>query len=73
MAGLVLTADPGGLEIGSALFKRGKAGFRTFKNKQFWDFPGGPVAKTLPFNAGGASSILGWGNEISRASSGQKS
>ena len=64
MADLVLTADPGGLEIGSALFQRGKAGFHTFN----WDFPGGPVAKTSPFYAGGTGSIPGWGAEISHAS-----
>ena len=25
-----------------------------------WDFPGGPVVKTLPFNAGSVGSIPGW-------------
>ena len=25
----------------------------------FWDFPGGPVVKTLPSNAGGVGSITG--------------
>ena len=28
------------------------------------DFPGCPVAKTLPSNAGGVSSIPGWGSKI---------
>ena len=32
------------------------------------DFPGGPVVKTSPFNAGGADSIPGWGAEIPHAS-----
>ena len=27
-------------------------------------FPGGPVVKNLPCNAGDAGSILGWGTEI---------
>ena len=29
-----------------------------------WDFPGGPVVKTSPSNAGG----MGWGAKISHAS-----
>ena len=29
--------------------------------KPIWDFPGGPVVKTLPFNAEGVSLIPGWG------------
>ena len=33
-----------------------------------WDFPGGPVVKTLPSNAGGAGLIPGWGAKIPRAS-----
>ena len=28
------------------------------------DFPGCPVAKTLPSNAGGVSSVPGWGSKI---------
>ena len=28
------------------------------------DFPGGPVLKSPPFNAGNAGSIPGWGTEI---------
>ena len=28
-----------------------------------WDFPGGPVVKTLPSNAGGAHLIPGWGTK----------
>ena len=32
------------------------------------DFPGGPVVKTLPSNAGGVGSIPGWGARIPQAS-----
>ena len=32
------------------------------------DFPGGPVVKTSPSNAGGAGSIRGWGAKIPHAS-----
>ena len=35
---------------------------------QYWDFPGGSVAKTLPSNAGGAGSISSWGSNIPHAS-----
>ena len=31
-------------------------------------FPGGPVVRTAPSNAGGAGSISGWGAKIPRAS-----
>ena len=31
------------------------------------DFPGGPVIKTLPSNAGGAGSITGWGTKSHKA------
>ena len=31
------------------------------------DFPGGPVVKTLPSNAGGVGSIPGWGTKIPHA------
>ena len=37
-----------------------------------WDFPGGPVVKTLPSNAGGAGSIPGQGAEIPHASGPRK-
>ena len=40
----------------TALFKRGS-----------WDFPGGPVVKTSPSNAGRAGSILGQGAKIPHA------
>ena len=33
----------------------------------FEDFPGGPVVKNLPSNAGATSSILGSGTKIPRA------
>ena len=33
----------------------------------YQDFPGGPVVKTLPSNAGGASSIPGQGDKIPHA------
>ena len=33
-----------------------------------WDFPGGPVVKTSPSNAGGAHLILGWGAGVPHAS-----
>ena len=35
---------------------------------EIWDFPGGPVVKTSPSNAGGAGSILGQGAKIPHAS-----
>ena len=38
------------------------------KNKRTWDFLGGPVVKTSPSNAGGASSIPGQGTKIPHAS-----
>ena len=31
------------------------------------DFPGSPVVKTMPSNAGGAGSIPGWGAKIPHA------
>ena len=35
----------------------------SFKHS-YRDFPGGPVVKTLPSNAGGAGSIPSWGAKI---------
>ena len=32
-----------------------------------WDFPGGLVVKSSPFNAGGAGSIPCWGAQIPNA------
>ena len=40
----------------------------TSKNKELWDFPGGPVVKTSPSNAGGVGSIPGQGAKIPHAS-----
>ena len=37
------------------------------KNLFFQDFPGGPVVKNPPSNAGDAGSIPGQGNKIPRA------
>ena len=34
------------------------------KNCHLWDFPGSPVVKSLPSNAGGAGSIPGQGPKI---------
>ena len=39
-----------------------------FKEQKKGDFPGGPVVKTLPSNAGGAGLIPGWGAKIPDAS-----
>ena len=36
------------------------------------DFPGCPVVKTLPSNAGGMSSIPGWGSKIPHVTQGSK-
>ena len=36
--------------------------------KKVRDFPGGPVVKTSPSNAGGTGSIPGWGAKIPHAS-----
>ena len=38
-----------------------------YKKWTIWDFPGSPVVKTLPSNAGGAGLIPGGGSEIPRA------
>ena len=37
------------------------------------DFPGGPMVKSLPCNARGMGSILGWENKIPSATKGLKS
>ena len=34
------------------------------KKFRFKDFPGGPMVKNSPCNAGNASSISGWGTKI---------
>ena len=35
--------------------------------EKIWDFPGGPVVKNPPSNAGDAGSIPGWGTKIPHA------
>ena len=45
-------------------------GKREFKICKFWDFPGGPVVKNLPSNAGDAGSIPGLGTKIPHAARG---
>ena len=47
-----------------AISVKWKTDLRTSK----WDFPGGPVVKTLPSNAGGVGSIPGWEAKIPHAS-----
>ena len=37
------------------------------KSIRTWDFPGGPVVRTLPSSAGGAGSIPGRGAKIPHA------
>ena len=39
-------------------------GEHPIKKNRVWDFPGGPVVKTLHFHAGGAGSIPGRGAKI---------
>ena len=46
------------------LFPRQRADLSSHSEYGSGDFPGGPVVKTLPSNAGNASSIPGWGAEI---------
>ena len=42
--------------------------FKKLKKKKIpWDFPGGPVVKNLPSNAGNMGSIPGQGTKISHA------
>ena len=42
------------------------------KQKQKWNFPGGPVVKNLLSNVGDASLIPGWGTKILSASWGSQ-
>ena len=42
------------------------------KNCHLWDFPGSPVVKSLPSNAGGAGSISGQEAKIPHASQRKK-
>ena len=37
------------------------------KTDTYGDFPGGPVIKNLPFNAGDTGAIPGWGTKIPQA------
>ena len=37
------------------------------KRLDIWDFPGGPVVKNPPSNAGDAGLIPGWGTKIPHA------
>ena len=39
----------------------------TFKIRAMRDFPGGPVVKNTPSNAGDVGSIPGWGTKIPHA------
>ena len=39
----------------------------TFKSLEFGDFPGGPMVKNLPSNAGDMGWIPGWGTKIPHA------
>ena len=43
-------------------------GVKSSEYKTWWDFPGGPVVKALPSNAGGVGSIPGRGSKIPHAS-----
>ena len=45
------------------MYKRKKR----YLKKQCWDFPGGPVVKNLPSNAGDVGSIPGQGTKIPHA------
>ena len=46
----------------------GPLGRNPSKRRGSRDFPGGPVDKTLPSNAGGVGSIPGWGGKIPHTS-----
>ena len=54
--------------IGNTRNKENKQSQRWFFEKFNEDFPGGPVVKTLPSNAGGAGLIPGWGAKIPHTS-----
>ena len=62
----------GEVVVGAGGYHIGQHRSRTFPSLQkvlwVWDFPGGPVIKTLPSNAGGVGSIPGQGAKISHAS-----
>ena len=42
------------------LFKKSDGGENIMGKEHFWDFPGHPMVKTLPSNAGGVGLIPGW-------------
>ena len=42
------------------LFKKSDGGENIMGKERFWDFPGHPMVKTLPSNAGGVGLIPGW-------------
>ena len=54
--------------VGKYRLSPARKGRGVLKQVIFWDFPGGPVVKTLPSNAGGAGLIPGRGAEIPHAS-----
>ena len=46
---------------------------KSLKNGLYWDFPGSPVVKILPFHCRGIGFISGWGTKILNATwNGQK-
>ena len=51
------------------IFKRRtwKRRWENIYNRLIWDFPGGPVVKNPPSNAGDVGSIPGWGTKIPHA------
>ena len=38
--------------------------YQKHRDRNLWDFPGGPVVKTSPSNAAGMGLIPGWGAKI---------
>ena len=52
----------------SAIFLNGGTTICQLEVDQFWDFPGGPVVKTSPSNAGGVGSTPCWRAKIPHAS-----
>ena len=56
----------------SATFLNGGTTICQLEVDHFWDFPGGPVVKTSPSNAGGVGSIPCWRAKIPHASGPKK-
>ena len=56
------------VEMRSCWIKMGPLSEDWHPYKERRDFPGGPVARTVPSNAGGAGLIPRWGAQISHAS-----